>query len=263
MKIGIIGLGVVGSACQQGFESIGHTVKVHDIKMNTSIQDLLDTEIIYVCVPTPENADGSCNTAAIEDTVAELTRLDYKGVVALKSTSAPGTTQKLIDKYKLRICFVPEFLRERCAVEDFVNNHELLAVGTDDSQIYEIVVKSHGSLPKYTSMLNSTEAEVLKYFSNVFNAVRVVFSNNMFEICKSMGLDYTKIKDTYLLRKTASPDYMDVSDELRGYGGMCLPKDTKALDALVKQLGLDLKLFETIDQDNQKFKRTVFKGMRD
>ena len=263
MKIGIIGLGVVGSACQQGFESIGHTVKIHDIKMDTSIQDLLDTDIIYVCVPTPENADGSCNTTAIEETVAELTRLEYKGVIALKSTSAPGTTQKLIDKYKLRICFVPEFLRERCAVEDFVNNHELLAVGTDDSQIYEIVVKSHGSLPKYTSMMNSTEAEVLKYFSNVFNAVRVVFSNNMFEICKSMGLDYTKIKDAYLLRKTASPDYMDVSDELRGYGGMCLPKDTKALDALVKQLGLDLKLFETIDQDNQKFKRTVFKGMRD
>jgi UDP-glucose 6-dehydrogenase len=148
-------------------------------------------------------------------------------------------------------------------VEDFVNNHELLAVGTDDSQIYEIVVKSHGMLPKHTSMLNSTEAEVLKYFSNVFNAVRVVFSNNIYEICKSMGLDYTKIKDTYLLRNTASPDYMDVNEDLRGYGGQCLPKDTKALDALVKHLGLDLKLFETIDKDNQQFKRTVFPGMRD
>lgn len=263
MKIGIVGLGVVGSACRAGFELIGHTVNVHDIKMDTSLADLLDTEIIYVCVPTPENTDGSCNIDAVEEIVANLNRLGYTGVVALKSTSAPGTTQKLIDKYHLRICFVPEFLRERCAVEDFINNHELLAVGTDDPQIYEIVVKSHGMLPKYTSMLNSTEAEVLKYFSNVFNAVRVVFSNNMFEICKSLGLDYTKIKDTYLLRKTASPDYMDVNDDLRGYGGMCLPKDTKALNALVKQLGLDLKLFETIDADNQKFKRTVFPGMRD
>lgn len=262
MKIGIVGLGVVGSACRAGFELIGHTVNVHDIKMNTSLTNLLETEVIYVCVPTPENVDGSCNIDAIEATVAELTRLEYKGVVALKSTSTPGTTQTLINKYKLRICFVPEFLRERCAVEDFVNNHELLAVGTDDPQIYEIVVKSHGLLPKHTSMLNPTEAEVLKYFSNVFNAVRVVFSNNMYEICKSMDIDYTKIKDTYLLRNTASPDYMDVNEELRGYGGMCLPKDTKALDALIKQLGLDLKLFETIDQDNQKFKRTVFPGMR-
>jgi UDPglucose 6-dehydrogenase len=263
MKIGIVGLGVVGSACRHGFELIGHIVNVHDIAMDTSLSDLLDTEIIYVCVPTPENTDGSCNIDAVEQTVAELSKLNYQGVIALKSTAAPGTTQRLIDKYQLRICFVPEFLRERCAVEDFVNNHELLAVGTDDPEIYEIVVKSHGMLPKHTSMLNSTEAEVLKYFSNVFNAVRVVFSNNMFEICKSLGLDYDKIKDTYLLRKTASPDYMDVSEELRGYGGMCLPKDTKALDALVKQLGLDLKLFETIDKDNQQFKRTVFPGMRD
>ena len=263
MKIGIVGLGVVGSACRHGFELVGHTVNVHDIAMNTSLNDLLDTDIIYVCVPTPSNEDGSCNVDAIEQTVKDLSELQYKGVVALKSTTAPGTTQRLIDRYPLRICFVPEFLRERCAVEDFVNNHELLVVGTDDPQIHEIVVKSHGMLPKYTSMLNSTEAEVLKYFSNVFNAVRVVFSNNMYEICKSMDLDYTKIKDVYLLRKTASPDYMDVNDNLRGYGGQCLPKDTKALDALVKQLGLDLKLFETIDADNQKFKRTVFPGMRD
>ena len=263
MKIGIIGLGVVGSACRYGFQLIGHTVSVHDTRLNSSLKNLLDTDIVYVCVPTPENTDGSCNVDAVEEIVADLYKFQYKGVIALKSTSAPGTTQKLIDKYRLRICFVPEFLRERCAVDDFVNNHELLAVGTDDPQIYEIVVKSHGSLPKYTSMLNSTEAEVLKYFSNVFNAVRVVFSNNMFEICKSLGLDYTKIKDTYLLRKTASPDYMDVNEDLRGYGGQCLPKDTKALDALVKQLGLDLKLFEAIDSDNQKFKRTVFPGMRD
>lgn len=263
MRIGIVGLGVVGAACRYGFELIGHTVDVHDISLSTSLRDLLHCEIIYVCVPTPEHVDGSCNVDAIEQTVSELATLQYPGVVALKSTTAPGTTQRLIDQYPLRICFVPEFLRERCAVDDFVNNHELLAVGTDDPQIYEIVVKCHGMLPKHTSMLNSTEAEILKYFSNVFNAVRVVFSNNIYEICKSMDLDYTKIKDAYLLRNTASPDYMDVDDNLRGYGGQCLPKDTKALGALVKQLGLDLKLFETIDSDNQKFKRTVFPGMRD
>lgn len=263
MKIGIVGLGVVGAACRYGFELIGHTVTVHDIALPTALSDLLHTEIIYVCVPTPEHVDGSCDVNAIEQTVSALAALQYTGVIALKSTAAPGTTQKLIDQYQMRICFVPEFLRERCAVDDFVNNHELLAVGTDDPQIHEIVVKSHGSLPKHTSMLNSTEAEVLKYFSNVFNAVRVVFSNNIYEICKSMDLDYTKIKDTYLLRKTASPDYMDVDENLRGYGGQCLPKDTKALDALTKQLGLDLKLFDAIDSDNQKFKRTVFPNMRD
>jgi UDP-glucose 6-dehydrogenase len=72
MKIGIIGLGVVGSACRHGFELIGHSVNVHDIKMNTTIHDVLDTDVIYVCVPTPENVDGSCNVDAVEETVKEI-----------------------------------------------------------------------------------------------------------------------------------------------------------------------------------------------
>ena len=102
----------------------------------------------------------------------------------------------------------------------------------------------------------------MKYYSNVYNAVRVVFANAMYEVCEKLGADYDKIKETYLLRGQSSPHYLTVNDGLRGYGGACLPKDTKALDALVKQLGLDLKLFETIDRDNQRFKNTVLPGMR-
>jgi UDP-glucose 6-dehydrogenase len=111
-------------------------------------------------------------------------------------------------------------------------------------------------------MLNPTEAEILKYYSNVFNATRIVFANAMYEICQKIGADYDKIKDAYLIRGTASPDYLDCNERIRGYGGMCLPKDTKAIDSLIKKLGLELRLFEAVDQDNKKFKRTVFPGMR-
>jgi nucleotide sugar dehydrogenase len=263
MKIGIIGVGAVGGACKKGFELLGHEVKIHDPKFNTQIEDVVDTDVVYVCVPTPEDNDGSCDLSIVRSTIHSLENLSYNGVVALKSTSVPGTTEQLIKETNLRMCFVPEFLRERSALEDFVVNHELLVVGCHNKDIFKVVVDSHGFFPKNTVMLTPTEAEVLKYYSNVFNATRIVFANAMYEICQHLGADYDKVKDTYLIRGTASPDYLDCNENIRGYGGMCLPKDTKAIDSLVKKLGLELKLFEAVDQDNKKFKRTVFPGMRD
>lgn len=262
MKIGIIGVGAVGSACRKGFELLGHDVSIHDPKFNTTIEEVADSEIIYVCVPTPEADDGSCDLSIVRSTMHELEKLAYAGVVALKSTSVPGTTEQLISETNLRMCFVPEFLRERSAVEDFVVNHDLLAVGCHSEDIFRVVVDSHGFFPKNTVMMTPTEAEILKYYSNVFNATRIVFANAMYEICQKLNADYSKVKNTYLIRGTASPDYLDCNEKMRGYGGMCLPKDTKAIDSLIKKLGLDLSLFEAVDKDNRKFKRTVFPGMR-
>jgi UDPglucose 6-dehydrogenase len=262
MKIGIIGVGAVGSACKKGFELLGHDVKIHDPKYNTKIEDVLDTEISYVCVPTPESNDGSCDLSIVIQTIKDLEKFGYGGVVALKSTSVPGTTEKLISETNLRLCFVPEFLRERSAVEDFVVNHNLLAVGCYDEDIFKVVVSSHGFFPKNIVMMTPTEAEILKYYSNVFNSTRIIFANAMYEICQSLGANYDTVKNTYLVRGTTSPDYLDCNDKLRGYGGMCLPKDTKALDSLVKNLNLDIKLFEAVDHDNHNFKKTVFPGMR-
>jgi UDP-glucose 6-dehydrogenase len=84
----------------------------------------------------------------------------------------------------------------------------------------------------------------------------------MYEICQKVGADYSKIKDTFVKRGTTKDMYLDVNDNFRGYAGVCLPKDTKALDCFVKELGLSLKLFETLDNENNKFKKTVFDGMR-
>ena len=263
MKIGIIGLGAVGSANKQGFDHLGHEVLVHDIKLNTSIQDVLSAEINFICVPTPSADDGQCDTTILESVIQELDDNSYKGIIAIRSTSVPGFTQSMIEKHKnLAICFVPEFLRERCAADDFINNHKLLAVGTFDIWVFRKVVKAHGNLPEHTEHLTPTEAEVLKYFNNVYASLRVTFANVMYEICEKLNCDYTTIKNSYIKTGKAVDMYLDVSDGLRGYGGMCLPKDTKALNAFVKERGLNLKLFEIIDEENNKFKTTVFGGMR-
>jgi UDPglucose 6-dehydrogenase len=262
MNIGIIGLGVVGNACKQGFELQGHSVYAHDIKLNTTIDAVLDTEIVYVCVSTPSNSDGSNDVSNVEETIRLLDDRNYQGVVAIKSTVVPGTTKFFNDTTNLDVCFVPEFLRERCAVEDFVDNHTLLVVGTSDDRVYQTVKASHGSLPKTVRQLTETEAEIIKYYNNIFNAVRVVFANTMYEICEKTNSDYEKIKDVYLARGVASPDYMDCSDELRGYGGMCLPKDVNAFIHYLDDMGIKSEFLQAVRNDNKKFKTTVFKGMR-
>jgi UDPglucose 6-dehydrogenase len=262
MKIGIIGIGVIGTACKYGFEKLGHEIKIHDIKLNTSINEVLETKVTFICVPTPSNSDGSCNTSIVEKVVNELKDNNYKGIVAIKSTVTPTTTSSLMEKTKLKMCFVPEFLRERCAISDFIENHDILAIGAEDSFVYETIKKCHGNYPKNVVQMKPTEAELLKYYSNVFNALKITFANEMYEICEKLNIDYTTIKDSFIKRGTTKDIYLDVNENFRGYAGVCLPKDTKALDFFVKSIGLDLKLFETIDNENNKFKKTVFNGMR-
>ncbi len=264
MNIGIIGLGAVGSANKHGFVQLGHSVVEHDIKLDTKINDVLDCEICFLCVPTPQADDGSCDTSIIENVIKELNLYSYKGIVAIRSTVVPGFTQRMIDTYKnLTICFVPEFLRERCAEEDFINNHKLLAIGTHDIQVYRKLVQAHGSYPEHTEHLTPNEAEVLKYYNNVYAALRVTFANVMYEVCEKLDCDYTTIKNAYIKTGKAKDMYLDVNPNLRGYGGMCLPKDTQAIMSLLNKLELDYDLINSIDADNSKFKKTVFNGMRE
>lgn len=264
MKIGIVGLGAVGTANKEGFEYLNHEVVGHDIKLRTTIMDVYDAEIVFVCVPTPQAEDGSCDTSIIESVIEELAEKYYRGIVAIRSTVVPGFTQRMIDTYKnLTICFVPEFLRERCAADDFIHNHKLLAIGTHDIWVYRKLVKAHGDLPENVVHLTPSEAEVLKYYNNVYAALRVTFSNVMYEICEKLDCDYTTIKDAYIKTGKAIDMYLDVNPNLRGYGGMCLPKDTQAIAALLNELDLDYDLIQSIHDDNTKFKKTVFNGMRE
>jgi UDPglucose 6-dehydrogenase len=264
MKIGIIGLGIVGEAVKHGFEKLGHKVKVHDIKLDTSIEDVLDTEIVYLCVPTPQSEDGKCNTSILEGVIEDLIEdNDYQGIVAVKSTIVPGTTRTLQERYdNQKICHVPEFLRERAAISDFTDNHDICIIGTDDAEVFEKVKESHGYFPQKFIQLSPTEAEISKYFNNVYNATLITFANAFYELCQAKGADYTKIKSAMVQREHISNKYLDCNENLRGFGGMCLPKDTSAISALMKEIGLPITLFEAVVNDNKNYETTVFEGMR-
>ena len=263
MRVGVIGLGVVGGAVARGLEKLGHEMSTHDIKMNTKVEDVKDTDLCFICVPTPSSPNGSCDTSIVESVLAELDGIDYDGVICIKSTVTPGTTARMQGKYPGRkICFVPEFLKERSADIDFTDYHDLCVIGTSSLPIYELVKECHGHYPENFKMLFETEAELCKYFNNTYNATLVTFANSFYEISKELGCDYTKIKDTMTLRDHINDVYINCDEGMRGFGGMCLPKDTKALDNLIKLRGLEVQFFENIITENDKYEVTVFDNMR-
>tara|TARA_Y100001938_G_scaffold150797_1_gene243488 strand:+ start:74 stop:874 length:801 start_codon:yes stop_codon:yes gene_type:complete len=264
LKIGILGVGVVGSAVKYGLEKLGHNIWVHDLRLGTTIQNVLGTEMCYICVPTPSLETGQCDTAIVEKVVHELEQHGYDGIIAIKSTVEPGTTEKLRKETgNDKICFVPEFLRERCAISDFIENHDLCVIGTEDMKIFDLVKKSHGSYPKKVVQLSPTEAEFCKYFSNVYNATLITFANNFSEICEKMNVNYSNVKNAVVNRNHITDSYLDCNDSFRGFGGVCLPKDTKAMAFISSMLETEGEMFEFLIKENNKYKITVPKGMRD
>tara|TARA_R100000005_G_C4990255_1_gene197756 strand:- start:1263 stop:2060 length:798 start_codon:yes stop_codon:yes gene_type:complete len=263
MKIGIIGLGIVGGTVKVGMEELGHDVLTHDTRHYTSIEDVKNTEICYVCVPTPSMKNGKCNTHIVEDVVSELDNINYKGLIAVKSTIEPGTTDKLRKDYPNRnFAFVPEFLRERCAVTDFTENHDVCIIGVYDDDSFELVKESHGHYPQKFVKVTPKEAEFCKYFNNIYNATLITFANSFYEVCNASGVDYKNVKNAIVDRNHINNIYLDCNKNFRGFGGVCLPKDTKAINNLCEELDLDVNFFKNILEENKKYRVTVPKGMR-
>lgn len=253
MKIGIIGVGKVGSAIAYGFKRIGHEVVLHDIKFGTKIDVVLDTPIVFICVPTPTLPDGYCDTSIALEVVSQL-HVNYEGLAVIKSTVPPGTTQLWKDSFHVRLAFCPEFLRERAAFSDFVEGQDICIIGTENVYDFEIIKQAHGSLPKAFVRLSPTEAELAKYFCNVYNALRIVFACQFYDVCKQMGADYSAIKSAVVHRHNIEDAYLDANEQLRGFGGSCLPKDTKAFASFVNKMGLNLPLFRAIVDINEELK---------
>jgi UDP-glucose 6-dehydrogenase len=100
MKIGIIGRGTVGSAVYEGLEYLGHDLSFFDPKYEGSrLDDVLDTEVVFISVPTDQTSTGDCDTSIVDNVINELAVNNYRGLVSIKSTVIPGTTDRLQKQY--------------------------------------------------------------------------------------------------------------------------------------------------------------------
>jgi UDPglucose 6-dehydrogenase len=266
MDVGIIGRGFVGNAIYEGFAAIEHDLSFYDpIYKESKFSDILDTACVFIQVPTNAKKDGRCDTTIVESTCERLSKENYKGVAAIKSTVIPGTTNKIYAANpNLRLSFVPEFLKERSAPTDFIENQDVCIIGAYNDEDYKLIKEVHGSLPQSFAKVSPLEAEICKYFNNVFNASRIILANGFYKVCKEVGADYQKVLNAVIKRKHISSHYLRYSESLGGFGGTCLPKDTLAFMKFVEDIGLgeEIKIFETIVEDNKKCQKTVFSGMR-
>ena len=268
MIIGIVGQGYVGTAIKSGFEK-HYELETYD-KFNTSkssvnLQDLVSRcSIIFICVPTPMNKDGSCHTGIVESVVSEINEVtmgwnevyskDNKPIVVIKSTVPPGTTDRLHKKYKnLDVIFNPEFLTEANFLEDFKNQSRIILGGirrgtTKLRQVYSKVFP-HATIVK----TNAKYAETVKYFINCFLATKVSFANEMKILCDKLDIDYDKVVEyaTYDERLGKSHWAVPGPDGDYGYGGHCLPKDVSAIVNAYE----DMKLLQAVIEVNKKVRK--------
>tara|TARA_B100000676_G_scaffold294829_1_gene333254 strand:- start:124 stop:909 length:786 start_codon:yes stop_codon:yes gene_type:complete len=259
VRIGIIGLGTVGKAIKSGLGE-RHEIFVHDIGMDTSIADVTNNaELIFVCVPTPSYQEtGGCDTRIVGDV---LRLLPEGSRVVIKSTVIPGTTQSFHEEFPgLEIACSPEFLRTSTAAEDF-QSQDILVVGTHHDDLAECIIESHvkaGVVSREGCMVVSpTQAELVKYAKNSFYSMKVIFANQFYDYCQDLGEDWSIVKDI-ITRPQMQPigdSHLEAIDgDKRGFGGGCLPKDTRALFADLRERGLDFGLLGAVLDDNERLR---------
>ena len=263
MRIGIIGQGYVGTAIKVGFEPY-YTVETYDkydgMKSTVQLTDMVETcKVIFVCVPTPMDTDGTCHTDIVESVVKEIDdRVDLanipKPTVVIKSTVPPGTTDRLHRKYKgVDVIFNPEFLTEMNFIEDFKNQSRIILGGVRRGtsllrQVYSKVFP-HATIVK----TNAKYAETVKYFINCFLGTKVSFANEMKMLCDEIDIDYDKVVEyaTYDERLGKSHWAVPGPDGELGFGGHCLPKD---ISAIVNGYG-DMELLQAVLKVNDRVRK--------
>jgi len=274
MVIGIVGQGFVGLAVKIGFEP-HYKLETYDKydKDKSTCDNLFDLvmecDVIFVCVPTPMNKDGSCHTDIVEEVITEINEIvletesypyHIKPIVVIKSTVPPGTTDRLHSKNRgLDVIFNPEFLTEINFIEDFKNQNRIILGGIRRGtsllrQVYSKVFP-HATIVK----TGAKHAEMVKYFTNCFLATKVSFANEMKVLCDKIGIDYDKVVEyaTYDERLGKSHWAVPGPDGDYGFGGHCLPKDLNALIsvAVENSLGLYINVLSGVLETNDKVRK--------
>lgn len=261
-KVGIAGVGFVGGAMKKSFFKKNIECYAYDKfkKINglVSIDKLLDTDFVFLCLPTLFKENEGYDKSAILEVCEYLNRNNYNGLVVIKSTVEPGTTSKLSSKFKnLKLCHNPEFLTERTAFEDF-HNQKHIVLGSDLPS--DLIVKLADFYFTYysenISICSTFESESMKLFCNNFYAMKVGIANEFYKMCTIQGIDYNNVKSLMLKNGWITDMHLNVPgpDGSLGWGGNCFIKDTEALELHMKNVGSDCDILSAAIRENKRIR---------
>lgn len=250
-KLGFVGLGFVGQAVAASYTAGFHSVVRDPAKgHNASWEELKECEGIFVSVPSPSLADGSCDSSILEDVLINL--VGYQGVIISKVTATPNIYERLQKSYP-NLVYVPEFLTAANSIQDYMGEDwavfggQVLAYQREAERIIKY------AKPTLKSVFCSIgEASLYKYIVNSFLATKVVFMNEMYSIAEAKGYDWHKLRDMLRFDNRIGPSHTQVPgpDEQYGFGGMCFPKDTSAILKYAENIGCDLNVLSNAVKKN-------------
>lgn len=245
VNVGIIGGGFVGKATAL-FECSSNNVKIYDTDpekcypdKNVTLEDMVDCDVVFVAVPTPSKENGECFTGVVVKVIENLKKIINvkKTHIVVRSTVPVGFSREH------NVFFMPEFLTEKRWREDFVNcknwvvgtlykqyNRNAVFMNLMNKLIYNASfanVIRHNNI----SFIDTSEAEVVKYFRNNFLATKVGVFNEFSMFCEAKEINYSRVSQIVTLDKRIGEDHTMVPghDGMKGFGGTCLPKDINSM----------------------------------
>jgi UDPglucose 6-dehydrogenase len=300
MKVGIIGCGYVGLTTGICLAELGHRVVCVDndeekikkllsgalpiyepgldklikknknkIKFSTNIKDaVVNNEIIFICVGTPSNPDGSPDLSYVENVAREIAKyLDSYKIIVEKSTVPVETAdwiKKTIERYKKNnvefdVVSNPEFLREGTAVHDFLYPDRIV-IGVESEKAKKSMLKLYQKIKSPKIVVDTKSAELIKHASNSFLATKISFINAVANICELSGADVEKVALGMGLDKRIGKDFLKAGI---GYGGSCFPKDVDAFIWISEKLGYDFSLLKEVKKINERQRELFIKKIED
>ena len=219
-----------------------------------------EAEFVYLCVPTPQGADGSADMSYIEAAAREIApHLQPEAIVVNKSTVPVGSTRLVEHALERSDVFVvsnPEFLREGSAIGDFFKPDRVV-VGSDDQSAAIRVASLYIGIPAPVMVTDPASAETIKYASNAFLATKLSFVNAVAAVCEAVGADVNDVVLGMGYDKRIGSEFLRPGP---GWGGSCFPKDTRAMLRIAQDAGYDFNLLKgVLAVNDEQFERTAEK----
>jgi UDPglucose 6-dehydrogenase len=211
-------------------------------------------EVIFIAVGTPSGPDGDPDLSAIDEVARTLAERGLRGpVVAIKSTIPIGTTDRVAEmlagggRTTPHVAHTPEFLSEGTAVADFTHPYRVV-IGTRSRTAGRVLSGLYQPLGCPILVTDPCTSEMIKYASNAFLATKISFINQIAALCEHTGADVTTVAAGMGLDPRVGPYFLRAGI---GFGGSCLPKDVRALEAASRTFGISPALFSAVLETNE------------